>query len=109
MAGDLNVWGRAVAIVLRRLREERSMTQKAVGEQMGVDRNYISELETGERMPRIDTLANAAGALGISLTEFIGFIEKENSRLTRRRHPHIAPMRASAGKNRQPSGGGGVS
>jgi transcriptional regulator with XRE-family HTH domain len=85
MALDLNVWGRAFAIALRRLREARGMTQRAVAEPMGKDRNYVSELETGKRIPRIDTMAKVADALEVSPAEFWDSVVKENDRLMRQR------------------------
>ena len=87
-APDPNMWGRAVAIVLSRLRRERGLTQKAIGDRMGKDRNFIWELEHREYIPRWDTLADLAEALEMSPTEFVDHLVKENDRLTRRRrHP----------------------
>jgi transcriptional regulator with XRE-family HTH domain len=81
---DRNVWGRAVGLVITRLRKERGLTMKSVAERVGCDRNYIWELEHEERIPRLDTLARLAEALGIGLAEFVAHIAAENNHLLRR-------------------------
>jgi DNA-binding transcriptional regulator YiaG len=56
---------------LRHLREATSMTQKAVGEKVGVSTNYVSDWETGQR-PVSRFKARALGHLfGVSAAVFI--------------------------------------
>ena len=49
------------------LREHRGMTQAELGERIGSDRLYISQLETGVRGGSVDTLSRIAGALEVPI------------------------------------------
>jgi len=46
-------------------RERANLSQEALGVRASLHRTEIGLLERGERVPRIDTLAKLAGALGI--------------------------------------------
>jgi transcriptional regulator with XRE-family HTH domain len=50
---------------LRALRTEAGLTQEEVAFRAGVHRTQISLMESGERMPRFDTLVRLVGALGV--------------------------------------------
>ncbi len=62
MGTDLN---RAFATALRRLREERSMTQEDLAHESGVGRVSIAQMETGRRLPSLPTLFRLAAGLGV--------------------------------------------
>ncbi len=56
---------RLVGENVRRHRLAASMSQEELANRMGVDRAYISGLETGRRNPTILTLWHASLALGV--------------------------------------------
>ena len=49
---------------LRELRHEQGRTLEDVGSEAGMDRHYLSRIETGHQIPKIDTLQRIAKALG---------------------------------------------
>jgi transcriptional regulator with XRE-family HTH domain len=67
------------AVVLRRLRKRRGLSQEKFGFEADLHRTYISQLERGLKSPSLQTLHRIANALGIRLTELIEFVEQENS------------------------------
>lgn len=77
-------WSQAIGAVLRRLRKQRKLTLQQVAERMGSDRNYVWELEQGERKARLGTVARLAVGLDIPLTELVGLIEKEHEKIKRK-------------------------
>jgi transcriptional regulator with XRE-family HTH domain len=50
---------------LRRLREERGLSQEALGVRASLHRTAVGQLERGERVARTDTLVRLSGALAI--------------------------------------------
>ena len=67
----------AFATVLRRKRNERGLSQEELGFRAGITMRYVSLLETGKRQPTITSLENLCNALEISMSEFVGLMEKE--------------------------------
>ena len=64
---------------LRRLRRERGLTQRALGELAGVSRVTVAVLETGSRATAdAATVERLARALGVSPAEF--FAPQETAR-----------------------------
>jgi transcriptional regulator with XRE-family HTH domain len=60
------------AKMLKRLREERQMSQAALARKAKVPQGYISALESGEkRNPGLDVLKRLARALGVPVTELL--------------------------------------
>jgi transcriptional regulator with XRE-family HTH domain len=55
----------------------RHMTQETLAERAEVHRTQISLLESGRRMPLLDTFVRLAGACGISGGELLGPIRWE--------------------------------
>ena len=55
---------------IRQLRFERSLTQKALAEAIGVTKGYISRMENTETAPPVGTLIALAQALGVELNAF---------------------------------------
>jgi len=49
------------------LREHRGLTQAQLGESIGSDRLYISQLETGVRGGSVDMLSRIAAALDVPI------------------------------------------
>jgi transcriptional regulator with XRE-family HTH domain len=63
---------RRLATVLRKLREERNMTQEELAKLAKVTRSHLSLLEAGHRTnPSLDVLKRLARALGVSVTELL--------------------------------------
>lgn len=62
MANDfLQAFGRAV----RRLRQERGMTQAELAERLGLGRTSVTNLEKGQQSPPLSMLPDIASALGV--------------------------------------------
>jgi transcriptional regulator with XRE-family HTH domain len=59
--------------VIKTLREEKGLSQKALAKRVGVTDAYITMLETGKRKnPSLDILKKLAKALGVPVTELLG-------------------------------------
>ncbi len=63
--------------VLRALREERELTQEALGFEAGISRNYVSLMELGQKSPSLRTLQALSNALNTSLTVMMQRLEVE--------------------------------
>ena len=55
--------------VIRRLRENKRMTQEELADKIHVSSKAVSKWETGKGLPDISLLESLAGALGISMIE----------------------------------------
>jgi transcriptional regulator with XRE-family HTH domain len=64
---------------LRRLRLAAGMTQEQLGLEAGVQRNFISLIETGQNQPTITTIARLARALGMRASELVAEAEREKA------------------------------
>ncbi|MDD4875041.1 MAG: helix-turn-helix transcriptional regulator [Candidatus Pacebacteria bacterium] len=59
---------------LKRLREQKGWTQEKLAQQSGVSYHTLIKIERGTiQDPRIETVANIARALGLSLDELVNF------------------------------------
>lgn len=56
---------------IRALREQRGLTQKELGERLGVSDKAVSKWETGRGLPDITLLEDLAGELGVSVAELL--------------------------------------
>ena len=56
---------------LRRIRENKGMTQEELAERSGFSQHYISTLENGKRNPTVVTLYELSSALGVSHSELL--------------------------------------
>jgi transcriptional regulator with XRE-family HTH domain len=63
--------------VLRKSRKDKSQSQEELGLEAGLQRNYISELERGEKQPTITTLFKLAIALKIKPSKLIELVERD--------------------------------
>ena len=70
---------KSFAIVLRRLRIEKGLSQEQFGFEANLHRTYISQLERGLKSPSLKTLSKIAVVLGISLTELMALVEQESN------------------------------
>jgi len=60
-----------VARNLRRLRHARKLSQEELSFRAGVDRSYISQLETGVYSASVTMLGKLAKALGVEVGELL--------------------------------------
>jgi predicted transcriptional regulator/DNA-binding Xre family transcriptional regulator len=56
---------------LRHFRKGRGLTLRDLGAQVGKPPSYLSMLETGKREPRLSTLHELAGALGVEVADLL--------------------------------------
>lgn len=62
--------GEIVATNIRRIRQERNLTQEALADLVGINRNYVGMLERQENSPTVAMLERLATALEIDPIEF---------------------------------------
>lgn len=60
---------------IKNQRIKKGMTQKQLGEAMGVGVQMISAYESGRRRPKTETLARFADALGVSLSDLLADVD----------------------------------
>jgi transcriptional regulator with XRE-family HTH domain len=66
-----------VAGRIRRRRRAIDLSQESLAELAGIHRTQISLIETGKRLPRLDTLIRLATALDVSPCQLLAGIEWE--------------------------------
>jgi transcriptional regulator with XRE-family HTH domain len=59
---------------LRRLRHREGMSQEDLAFRAGIHRTQVSLLESGERLPRVETLVKLAGAAGATPNDLLAGI-----------------------------------
>ena len=67
----------ALGRALRSLRLAAGLSQEQLGLESGVQRNFISLIETGQNQPTITTIFKLAGALGIPASALVVAAERE--------------------------------
>ena len=67
----------AFGMVLRRLRQEASLTQEDLGFEADLRRTYVSVLELGQQQPSLTTILKLSGALGRPASEVMALVEAE--------------------------------
>jgi transcriptional regulator with XRE-family HTH domain len=63
--------------VIRRTRQERSLTLKALAEQAGLSVVYLGEIERGKKYPSAAMLERLAAALDLSLSDMLELVADE--------------------------------
>lgn len=61
--------------ILRKLRKEAGLTQEKLGMEAGLQRNYVSSLELGEKQPSLSSVFKLAQALKIEASSLIRLVE----------------------------------
>lgn len=56
---------------LKRIREEKQMSQGDICRDLGCDRSFVSNLESGKNNPTLMTIERIAAALGVSCYELL--------------------------------------
>ena len=66
----------AFGLVLRQLREQYGDSQDSFARRTGYHRNYVGQLERGEKSPSLSALFNLSRALGLRPSQFLERVEK---------------------------------
>lgn len=61
--------------VLRQLRKKAGLTQEQLGFEAGLERNYISMLELGQRQPSLATIFKLSPPLNTSPSHVVALLE----------------------------------
>ena len=56
---------------MKRIRKVKQMTQGDIYRKLGVDRAYISNVESGNKNPTLSTITKLAKALSVSVDELL--------------------------------------
>lgn len=72
--------------VLRDLRKEAGLTQEQLGLEAGMQRNFISLMELGQKQPTITSIMRLAQALHQPAGDIVAMVEEELRRNSRKRH-----------------------
>jgi transcriptional regulator with XRE-family HTH domain len=59
--------------IVREFRKQRGLTQRELGQSVGVTLSQISNIETGHTPPSLETLVRIARTLRVPLPEMFGF------------------------------------
>lgn len=60
-----------LGVRVRRLRRDRGWTQVEMAELLGVDRSYLSEIETGKKDPSLRVLKTIADGFRVTLSQLL--------------------------------------
>jgi transcriptional regulator with XRE-family HTH domain len=71
--------------VLRDLRKEAGLTQEQLGLEAGMQRNFISLMELGQKQPTITSIIRLSQALQRPAGEIVAMVENELRRSTRKK------------------------
>lgn len=63
--------------LIRRLREEKGVTQSALAERLDVPQSFVSKIETGERRLDVLELRALCAGLQVPLKKFVQMLEEE--------------------------------
>lgn len=63
--------------VIRELRKQKRLSQEDVAYESGLDRSFISLLETGRQQPSLVTIFQLAKALGVSPAQLLTSVEEK--------------------------------
>jgi transcriptional regulator with XRE-family HTH domain len=66
----------AFGLVLRQLRERGGDSQDSFAHRTGYHRNYVGQLERGEKSPSLSALFNLSKALGLRPSQLLERVEK---------------------------------
>lgn len=69
----LNRFGYAV----RRIRQDRHISQEQLADRCGLHRTYISDVELGKRNVSLENIEKMAHAFGMTMAELFTEVEKE--------------------------------
>lgn len=61
-----------VGAEIKKARKNSGLTQKELGEKLGVSQQQVAQYESNARTPKLDTLARIAKALGVTAYDLVG-------------------------------------
>jgi transcriptional regulator with XRE-family HTH domain len=64
---------------VRRLREAKGLSQEELAFAADIHRTQVGLMESGQRLPRLDTLVKLAGALGVTANDLLDGVDWEPS------------------------------
>lgn len=64
-------YARAVGEAIRRIREEKGLSQEELANRAGIHRTYVGGVERGERNPTVESLKKIADGLGVEPEEIL--------------------------------------
>lgn len=67
----------AFGVTLRKIRNQRKISQEAFGAELGLHRTHVSLLERGKRDPLLSTVYQISRRMGISLPELMTLVDDE--------------------------------
>jgi transcriptional regulator with XRE-family HTH domain len=67
------VLARRLGARIRELRQEAGITQEKLAAYCDVDKGYLSQVESGKRLPSIPVIALLAAELGTEIADLVGF------------------------------------
>ena len=70
----------AVGITIRKLRNEKNLTQETLSGLAGIARSHLAMIETGSKQANFETLWRIANALNIAPHKLVEEIENEISK-----------------------------
>jgi transcriptional regulator with XRE-family HTH domain len=79
------ILGKAFGLVLRRIRQERGLSQESLGFESGYHRTYISLLERGQKSPSLQTIFKLSKALRVDPAELIKHVAAQANTLLRKK------------------------
>ena len=70
----------AAGITIRKLREQKGMTQELLSGFAGIARSHLAMIERGNKQPNFETIWKIAVALNMRLSDLVAEIESESSK-----------------------------
>ena len=64
-------------ILLKDVRKSKSISQEKLAEKTGLDRTFISLIETGKRNPTLTSICKLSQGLGIKVSELLKLYEEK--------------------------------
>ena len=92
---ERNAPARLVAVKLIEYRADHDLSQRRLGELLGVKQPQIARWETGEHRPSDDSLALIAGSLGIEFVFSFARADRTPRQITKRASERAAQYAAS--------------
>lgn len=68
---------KAFGLVIREMRKARGVSQEMLSDEAGLDRTFLSQLETGRKQPSLLTIFQLAGALQANASELLRQVERK--------------------------------
>lgn len=70
---------KAFGLVIKALRHTQNLSQETLASEAGIDRTFLSQLETGRKQPSLLTIFRLATALQLEASELIKKVEVQLS------------------------------